>query len=185
MTALQIYVAPHPVLKKVAEPVQEITDETRKFIDDMIDTMYLYDGIGLAAPQVGVSKRILVIDLEQNLETENPLDRRGNPLVFINPEIIWESEDLRCYREGCLSLPDQYADVERPDKVKVKFLDYNGEAQEIEGDELLSTAIQHEIDHLNGVLFVDHLSKLKKDRVMKKLKKFVKNHDLSESHVTV
>jgi len=183
MTVLPVYVAPHPVLKKVAEPVDKVTDEIRTLVNNMLDTMYTYDGVGLAAPQVGVSKRVVVIDTEQNLDAENPLDRRGNPRTFINPEITWKSEETRCYKEGCLSLPEQFAEVERPIKVKVKFIDYDGNNQEIEADELLATAIQHEIDHLDGILFVDHLSKLKKDMVMKKLQKFVKNYDLSESHV--
>lgn len=184
MAILKVYVAPHPVLKTVAEPVEEITDETRKLAEDMLDTMYTYDGIGLAAPKVGISQRILVIDLEQDLEQDDPLNRRGNPYVFINPEITYESEETRVYQEGCLSLPDQYADVERPETVKVKYTDLDGNEQNLDGNELMATAVQHEMDHLNGILFVDHLSKLKRDMVMKKLKKFVKNHDLSESHVT-
>lgn len=183
MTILPIYVAPHPVLKKVAEPVETITDETRKLVEDMLETMYANDGIGLAAPQVGISQRVLVIDLEQDIDAEDPLDRRGNPHVFINPEITWESEEVRVYQEGCLSLPEQYADVERPEKVKVEYLDLDGNKQNLDSDELMATAVQHEMDHLNGILFVDHLSKLKRDMVMKKLKKFVKTHDLSGSHI--
>lgn len=187
MTILPIYVAPHPVLKKVAEPVEKFDDELRAFIEDMIETMYEYDGIGLAAPQVGVSIRLLVIDLEQDFDADDRQGRRGNPRVFINPEITWESEELNVYKEGCLSLPDQYAEVERPKRVKVKFFDADGESHELEADELLATAVQHEMDHLNGVLFTDHLSKLKRDMVMKKLKKYVKNYqeEMAESHITL
>jgi peptide deformylase len=185
MTVLQIYVAPHPVLKKIAEPVERVTDNHRKLMDDMLETMYVTDGIGLAAPQVGVSQRIIVMDLDQPKGEEDPQKRRVNPRFFVNPEIVWESEDLRVYNEGCLSVPGQYADVTRPDKVRIKFLDYNGKAQEIEADGLLATCIQHEMDHLNGILFVDHLSSLKRDILMRKLKKFTKENieDLAKSHV--
>lgn len=181
MTVLHIYVAPHPVLKKIAEPVEGgVTADLRRMMDDMLETMYATSGIGLAAPQVGVSKRVLVMDLEQ------PDDGgKGKPQVFVNPEIIWSSEELSTYNEGCLSLPGQYAEVERPKKVRVKYLDYDGKAQEVEADGLLATCLQHEMDHLNGVLFVDHLSTLKKDMVMRKLKKFTRDNaqDLSQSHV--
>jgi len=185
MTLLQIYVAPHSVLKKKAEPVEKVTDELRVFMQDMLETMYENEGVGLAAPQVGISKRILIIDAEQKQGMDNPQDRKGNPLFIINPEITWASEETREYEEGCLSLPDQYAVVERPKKVKIKYIDYNGNDCEIEADALLATAIQHEIDHLDGILFVDHLSKLKRDMVLKKLKKFVKinQEELAETHV--
>ncbi|MEZ0226145.1 MAG: peptide deformylase [Alphaproteobacteria bacterium] len=192
MAVLPIYVAPHPVLKKIAEPVKEVTDELRKLMDDMLETMYEAPGIGLAAPQVGVSKRILVLDVDQpKNDDEEPDDglpkvrKPGKPQFFVNPEITWESEEKNIYDEGCLSLPGQYADVERPKKVKVKFLDYHGKAQEIECDGLLATCIQHEMDHLNGILFVDHLSTLKRDIVMRKLKKWTKENaeDIQASHV--
>jgi len=185
MTVLRIYVAPHPVLKKVAEPVAQVSADTRRLADDMIETMYATDGIGLAAPQVGVSQRILVIDIEQNQDAEDPKDKRGNPRVFINPEIVWTSEDMRVYNEGCLSVPGQYAEVTRPDKIRVKYIDYNGIKQEMEADGLLATCLQHEMDHLNGILFVDHLSTLKKDMLMRKLKKFTKENEeeMAESHV--
>jgi peptide deformylase len=186
MTVLRIYVAPHPVLKKKADPVEKVTDEDRKLMDDMLETMYVTDGIGLAAPQVGVSKRIIVMDIEQRRgEDLTPEQKRGNPRYFVNPEITWESEDLRVYNEGCLSVPGQYADVTRPDKVKVKYLDYDGKAQEIEADQMLATCIQHELDHLNGILFIDHLSTLKKDMLMRKLKKFTRDNseEMAESHV--
>lgn len=186
MTVLQIYVAPHPVLKKKAEPVASVTDDLRKLMDDMLETMYATDGIGLAAPQVGVSKRILVLDIDQPKgENLTPQQKRGKPQCFINPEIIWSSEDLRIYNEGCLSVPGQYAEVARPDKVRVKYIDYDGKAQEIEADTLLATCLQHEMDHLNGILFIDHLSTLKRDMLMRKLKKFVKENeeDMAKSHV--
>ncbi len=186
MTVLKIYVAPHPVLKKIAEPVDKVTDEDRILMDDMLETMYATDGIGLAAPQVGVSKRILVLDVEQKRDDDiDPQKRRVMPLCFVNPEIVWESEDLRVYNEGCLSVPGQYAEVTRPEKVRVKYLDYDGKEQEIEAERLLATCLQHEMDHLNGILFVDHLSTLKKDIVMRKLKKYKKENEeeMAESHV--
>lgn len=190
MAILPIYVAPHPVLKKIAEPVKEVTDDLRKLMDDMLETMYAAPGIGLAAPQVGVSKRILVLDIDQpKNDDENPdipkATRRGKPQYFVNPEITWESEEKNIYDEGCLSLPGQYAEVERPKKVKVKFLGYDGKPQEIECDGLLATCIQHEMDHLNGILFVDHLSTLKRDIVMRKLRKWTKENaeDIAASHV--
>lgn len=181
MTILHIYVAPHPVLKKIAEPVTDgVTGDLRRLMDDMLETMYATSGIGLAAPQVGVSKRVLVMDIEQPEE-----GGRGNPRFFINPEITWSSDEQNTYNEGCLSLPGQYAEIERPEKIRVSFLDYDGKKQEIEADGLLATCLQHEMDHLNGILFVDHLSTLKKDMVMRRLKKFTRDNaqDLAKSHV--
>jgi peptide deformylase len=186
MAVLPIYVAPHPVLKKVAEPVAGgVTDELRKLMDDMLDTMYAAHGIGLAAPQVGVSKRILVLDIKQREAKEGEEPSRGEPLFFINPEVTWESEEQNVYNEGCLSVPDQYAEVERPKKVKIKFLDYHGKEREIEADGLLATCLQHEIDHLDGVLFVDHLSTLKRDMILRKVKKWAKENegDIGLTHV--
>jgi peptide deformylase len=180
MAVLPIYVAPHPVLKKIAEPVAAVTDETRRLMDDMVETMYAAEGIGLAAPQVGVSLRVLVMDLDRRDD-----GARGKPRFFVNPEITWESEELGVYNEGCLSVPEQYAEVERPARVKVRFLDYNGAAQEIEADGLLATCMQHEMDHLNGILFVDHLSTLKRDMLLRKVKKWAKENeaDLGVTHV--
>ena len=181
MAVLPIYVAPHPVLKKVAEPVAGgVTDEIRTLIDDMFDTMYAAPGIGLAAPQVGVSQRILVLDVEQPDE-----GGKGKPMCFVNPEITWSSEEINVYQEGCLSVPGQFADVERPEKVRVKYLDYDGKEQEMEMDGLLATCIQHEMDHLNGILFVDHLSTLKRDMLLRKVKKWAKENaeDIAESHI--
>lgn len=187
MTVLRIYVAPHPVLKKKADPVEKVTAEDRKLMDDMLDTMYATDGIGLAAPQVGVSKRILVLDIDQPRDEDDWTKRKTKPMCFVNPEITWESEDLRVYNEGCLSVPGQYAEVTRPDKIKIKYLDYDGKARELEAEGLLATCLQHEMDHLNGILFVDHLSTLKKDILMRKLKKFTKENaeEMAESHVVL
>ncbi len=187
MTILQVYVAPHPILKKVADPVIEVNDEIRTLVVEMLETMYENDGIGLAAPQVGISKRVMVIDLDQNFELGEKQARKGNPRAFINPEIIWESEDTRIFNEGCLSVPGQFADIARSDKVKIKYLDQNGEAHEEELDDMLATAVQHELDHLDGILFIDHLSALKRNMLLKKLKKFLRinEEDMEESHVTL
>jgi peptide deformylase len=185
MAVLKIYVAPHPVLKKKAAPVEKITPALQKLMDDMLETMYATDGIGLAAPQVGESVRILVLDVEQPKDEEDIKKRRGKPMFFINPEITHASEDLRVYNEGCLSVPGQYAEVTRPDKIRIKYLDYDGKPQEMEADGLLATCLQHEMDHLNGILFIDHLSTLKKDMLLRKLKKYAKENeeDMAETHV--
>ncbi len=164
MAILPIITAPDPRLKLIAKPVDKVDDNLRKFLDDMLETMYDSEGIGLAATQVGDLRRVLVLDVAQK-------EGGKEPMFFINPEITWESPEENVYLEGCLSLPGQFADVVRPKTVKVKFLDYNGKAQEIEADELLATCIQHEIDHLNGVVFVDHISSMKRDIIMRKLKK--------------
>ena len=173
MTILTIHTAPDPVLKRVAEPVSKVDDALRKQMDDMLETMYHDKGIGLAAPQVGISNRVVVMDVDQTDEGE-----KGKALFMVNPEIIWESEELRIYNEGCLSVPEMYAEVERSDSVRIKYLDYDGAEQELEADGLLSTCIQHEIDHLNGVLFVDHLSSLKRNMIMRKLKKHLKMKEI-------
>jgi len=186
MTIMKIYVAPHPVLKTPGNEVSKVDDNIRRLMDDMLETMYVNDGIGLAAPQIGVSQRILVLDVDQPRgEDLPPEQRRGKPQFFINPEIMWSSEERRIYNEGCLSIPAQYAEIERPDKVRVKYLDYEGKAQETEAGALLSTCLQHEIDHLNGILFIDHLSGLKRDIILRRLKKFTKENaeDLERSHV--
>lgn len=190
MAVLPIYVAPHPVLKKPAEPVAAVTDDIRTLVKDMFETMYATRGIGLAAPQVGQSLRVLVMDVEQTGdsgedESGDKAPVPGKPMAVINPEIVWASDETNTYEEGCLSIPGQYADVERPQKVRVKYLDENGQPQEIEADGLLATCIQHEIDHLDGILFVDHLSTLKRDMLMRKLKKWTREHeeDMKESYV--
>lgn len=164
MAILKIYEPPAPVLRKVATPVTAVTDEIRTLMDDMLETMYDAPGIGLAAPQIGVSKRVIVMDIA-------PKGEAPNPMRFINPEIIWTSEETSVCQEGCLSVPESFADVVRPAEVKVRFLDAQGVEQEMHADGLLATCIQHEIDHLNGVLFIDHLSSLKRDMILRRLKK--------------
>ena len=163
-----LIILPDPILRQVSRPVERIDDQLRKFAGDMLDTMYDAPGIGLAAIQVGEPLRMLVIDLAK--EGEDPA-----PHVFINPEVIESSDDRSVYEEGCLSIPDYYAEVERPAAVRVKYLDREGKAQEIAADGLMATCLQHEIDHLNGVLFIDHISKLKRDMVVKKFKKLAKD----------
>jgi peptide deformylase len=180
MTVLPLVIAPDPRLAVCSEPVDEVNDELRKFMDDMVETMHASDGIGLAAVQVGVHKRILVMDLSDSQKRyEDAGESIGdvdlsNPIYMINPEIIDESDEENIYEEGCLSFPDQRALVTRPKIVKVKYLDYNGDEQIIQCDELLSTCVQHEIDHLNGVVFIDHVSKMKHDFIMRKVKKVKK-----------
>lgn len=163
MAVLPIIETPDPRLKVVSEPVAVVDDGMRALIDDMFDSMYAAKGIGLAAVQIGVARRVLVIDLQREDVRE--------PRVFINPEIIWESEEFSIYNEGCLSVPEQYADVERPAAVKVKYLDASGKFCEEELGGLLATCLQHEMDHLDGVLFIDHLSRLKRDMLLRKLAK--------------
>lgn len=172
MAILPIVIAPEPVLKQKALPVEKVDDEIRQLLEDMLDTMYNAHGIGLAANQIGVLKRLIVVDV-----AEREGHDRGQPMKFINPEIISASAETSTYQEGCLSLPQQYADVERPVEVQVRYLDENGKQQEIHATGLLATCIQHEIDHIDGILFVDHLSKLKRDMVMKKLEKAKKRGD--------
>ena len=167
MALREILIVPDPRLKKECEPVTEVNDEIRQLLSDMLETMYAAPGIGLAAPQIGVMKRVVVMDVSDDKD-------KPEPLKLINPEIIWESEDTSIYQEGCLSIQDQYADVERPIEVGVRYLDENGEEQEIEADGLLSTCIQHEVDHLDGVLFTDYLSALKRNMILKKVQKLQK-----------
>ncbi len=168
MALLPIFVAPHPVLKQKAKPVAQVDDTIRTLMDDMLETMYKAPGIGLAAPQVGQSIRLLVIDIAG--EGEPPA-----PLCMVNPEITWVSDEDRHYEEGCLSVPDQYADVVRPARIKVRFIDRDNQKQEIEADDLLATVIQHEMDHLEGILFIDHLSSLKRNMILRKLTKLKKD----------
>jgi len=168
MAILPILVAPNPVLKKKCEPVDTVDDGVRKLLDDMLETMYDAPGIGLAAPQVGVSKQILVVDCAR-------ADEPAQPMKIINPRIVAASEDLASYEEGCLSFPEQYADVQRPARVTVEYLDENGAEKSLEADGLLATCIQHEMDHLEGIVFVDHLSTLKRGMIMRKLQKLMKS----------
>jgi peptide deformylase len=164
MSILSIITAPDPRLKLRAKPVEQVDDEIRRLMDDMLETMYLAPGIGLAAPQVGVVKRVLVLDVAG--EGEKPA-----PLKIANPEILWRSEDLATYSEGCLSLPEHYADVTRPAEIKVRYLDEQNEIRELHAKGLLATVIQHEMDHLEGTLFVDHISSLKRSIILRKLAK--------------
>lgn len=164
MAKLPILIAPHPTLKKVAKPVANVDDDLRRLMDDMLETMYDAPGIGLAAPQVGVLERVVVIDCAG--EGEEP-----QPYRMANPEILWTSQETETREEGCLSLPEIYAEVTRPRATRVRYLDTNNEVQELEAEGLLATVLQHEIDHLNGVLFVDHLSVLKRNMLMRKLAK--------------
>ncbi len=164
MAVLPILVAPHPVLKKKCEPVETVTPELKSLMADMLETMYAAPGVGLAAPQVGVSKRILVVDCARR-------DEDPSPIMMANPEIVWESEELATYEEGCLSFPEQYADVNRPAECHVKYLDENNEEQLLKADGLLATCVQHEIDHLEGIVFVDHISIVKRGIIMRRLKK--------------
>jgi peptide deformylase len=168
MAQLPIIVAPDPRLNQPCEKVTQVDADLVRLMDDMLETMYAAPGIGLAAPQVGVLKRIVVADVSK--DPENP-----KPMQLVNPEIVWHSPELADYEEGCLSLPDHYSQVTRPARVRVRYLDRNGDMQEIEADGLLSTCLQHEIDHLEGVLFVDHISKLKRNVILRKLQKTKKH----------
>lgn len=164
MAIREILVVPNPVLKEVSQPVAKVDDELRALMDDMLETMYDAPGIGLAAIQIGVPKRVIVMDLA------GP-DEEKAPRYFVNPEILWASEDTAPYEEGCLSIPDIYDEVQRPARVKLKYLNYQGEEVVEDAEGLFAVCIQHEMDHLEGVLFIDHLSRLKRDRAVAKVKK--------------
>lgn len=164
MAKREIIVAPDPRLKKVCQPVDQIDDEIAVLMADMLETMYAAPGVGLAAPQVGVHKRIIVVDAVRG---EGPPE----PRMIANPEIIWSSEETKVHEEGCLSLPTYYEDIARPDKIKVRYLNEKNEACELDAEGFLSVVIQHEMDHLDGVLFVDHVSNLKRSMILRKLKK--------------
>jgi peptide deformylase len=164
MSVRPIITAPDPRLRAVSKPVKKVDDELRALMDDMLETMYAAPGIGLAAIQVGVPLRVIVMDLAG--EEEEPA-----PRYFVNPEILEPAEEQAIYEEGCLSVPDFFEEVERPARCRVKFLGYDGDPQEIEAEGLLATCIQHEMDHLEGILFIDHLSRLKRERILRKLKK--------------
>jgi peptide deformylase len=169
MTVLTILEIPDPRLRAVAAPVETVDDAVRQLIDDLFETMYAARGIGLAATQVGVERRVVVIDLQEGEDDEGKPIR--DPRAYVNPEVIWASEELSRYNEGCLSIPEQYAEVDRPARCRVTWLDRDGQRHEAEMDGLLATCMQHEIDHLNGVLFIDHISRLKRDMLVKKLNK--------------
>jgi peptide deformylase len=169
MALLPIIEVPDPRLKQVSSPVEAVDDGIRALIADMFETMYAAPGIGLAAVQIGVPKRLLVIDLQEPEEEEGEPVR--DPRVFINPEIIAHSDHEVPYNEGCLSVPDQYAEVDRPDRICARWLDENGEAHEEEITGLLAVCLQHEMDHLEGILFIDHLSRLKREMILRKIAK--------------
>ena len=164
MALLSIIVAPDLRLKVTTEPVEDVDDDLRAFLDDMLETMYAADGIGLAAPQVGDTRSVVVVDVGR--KEDDPM-----PVKLINPKIVWHSEDECPHEEGCLSLPNYFAEVVRPDSIRVKYLDENGAEQELEANGVLATCIQHEMDHLKGILFVDHVSSIKRSMILRKLKK--------------
>jgi peptide deformylase len=166
MTIKPLIILPDPILRQVSKPIETVDGEVRKLADDMLETMYDAPGIGLAAIQVGVARRLLVLDVSK--------DDEKAPLVFINPEVVASSDTRSVYEEGCLSIPDYYAEVERPATITVKYLDRDGKEQVTEADGLLATCLQHEIDHLNGVLFIDYISKLKREMVIRKFTKAAK-----------
>ncbi|WP_262298672.1 peptide deformylase [Microvirga sesbaniae] len=167
MSIRPLVIIPDSKLRLVSEPVQEITGEIRRLADDMLETMYDAPGVGLAAIQIGVPVRMVTMDVSKS-------EDERQPLVLLNPEIVWASEEKRIYEEGCLSIPEYYEEVERPDRVRFRYMNLQGETIEQDADGLLATCVQHEIDHLNGVLFIDYLSKLKRDRIMTKFKKAAK-----------
>ena len=174
MAIRRIYETPDPVLRQISKPVETFDAELKTLVEDMFETMYDAPGIGLAAVQVGVPIRLLVIDLQEpGKEGGEPV---RDPKVFINPEILWHSETEVPYTEGCLSVPEQYAEVMRPDRIRARWRDVEGKSYEQEIDGLLAVCLQHEMDHLNGVLFIDHLSRLKRDMVLKKLAKWRKDN---------
>ena len=164
MTIRKILTEPDPFLRQKSNNVDEVNDEIQSLMNDMLDTMYDAPGIGLAAIQVGVPKRVIVMDLSRD-------DEKKNPLYFINPVLITNSDNNAAYEEGCLSVPGQFAEVDRPNECQVSYLDYNGQKKELKAEGLLATCIQHEMDHLEGILFIDYLSKLKKNYIVKKLSK--------------
>ncbi|MDA1197774.1 MAG: peptide deformylase [Proteobacteria bacterium] len=163
MKIRKILTEPDPFLRQVSHEVTKVDDSIRELMDDMLETMYAAPGIGLAAIQVGVPKRVIVIDLSR--------EEKKTPLYFVNPKIIIKSKNISTYEEGCLSVPGQFAEIDRPDQCHITYLDYNGQKKELKAEGLLATCIQHEMDHLEGILFIDYLSKLKKNFIVKKLSK--------------
>ena len=163
----KILIEPDPILREKSRPLEKVDDEIRKLMKDMLNVMYEAPGIGLAAVQVGILKRIVVIDVSKD-------EKKRDPLFLVNPEIVHRSKMMSTYEEGCLSLPNHFAEIERPAECKINYIDFNGKKKELKADGILATCIQHEVDHLNGVLFIDYLSKLKKDMIIKKLVKHKK-----------
>ena len=168
MTVKPILTEPNKLLRQISKPVESVGDDEKKLMDDMLDTMYAAPGIGLAAIQIGVPKRIIVMDISRD-------EDKKEPRYFVNPVIKNKNDITSKYEEGCLSVPDQFAEIERPNECEVEYLDYNGKKQLLKADGLLATCIQHEMDHLEGVLFIDYLSKLKKSMIIKKLSKIKSN----------
>jgi peptide deformylase len=173
MTRLPIIIVPDPVLKQVAQPIENITDSVQQQAADMIETMYDAPGIGLAANQVNRLNRMIVMDPEFRRD-----EHSRNAIVMINPEVIWKSEEYSVMEEGCLSIPQQFAEVERPAEVRVRYVDLDGQIREWVGDDLASHCVQHEIDHLNGVLFIDYLSRLKRSMILKKVRKLSREDEI-------
>ena len=164
MAIRKILIEPNKILRQKSTEVEKVDEQTQRLMDDMLETMYAAPGIGLAAIQVGAPKKIIVIDISKD-------SKKKDPMFFVNPSILWTSSNDKTYEEGCLSVPGQFAEVNRPEKCKIKFLDYNGNSKELNAEGLLATCIQHEIDHLEGILFIDYLSKLKQSMIVKKLSK--------------
>ena len=171
MTVKKILTEPNKLLRQISEPVKKVGDEERKLMDDMLETMYAAPGIGLAAIQIGVPKRIIVMDISRD-------ENKKEPMYFVNPIIKNKNKEKVRYEEGCLSVPDQFAEIERPNTCEVEYLDYNGKKQLLKANGLLATCIQHEMDHLEGILFIDYLSKLKKTMIIKKLSKIKVNREI-------
>ncbi|MCS0495455.1 peptide deformylase [Ancylobacter sp. MQZ15Z-1] len=181
MSIRPLVIIPDSRLRLVSDPVVRVDAKVRALVEDMFETMYEAPGIGLAAIQVGVPERVVTIDVGpregEDEDGEEEGERKKNPIALINPEIIAASDELSVYSEGCLSIPEYYAEVERPARVRVRYMDLSGETREIDAEGLLATCVQHEIDHLNGVLFIDHISKLKRDRVVKKFTKIAREKE--------
>ena len=185
MTIRKILTEPNKILREKSLIVENVDRDIQQLMDDMLETLYAAPGIGLAAIQVGVAKQVIVMDMSRSRNdigrdkddiNKNEDKKSKNPMYFVNPEIVWKSEDKFTYEEGCLSVPNQFAEIDRPKQCHVRHLDYNGQPQELKADGLLSTCIQHEIDHLEGILFIDYLSKLKKEMIIKKLSKQTKDN---------
>ena len=167
MTVKKILIEPNKILRKKSENVQQVSSEIQSLMDDMLDTMYAAPGIGLAAIQIGVPKRVIVLDISKD---------KKNPIFFVNPKIIWRADQDSIYEEGCLSVPNQFAEINRPEQCHVEYLNYYGESKLLKAEGILATCIQHEMDHLEGILFIDYLSKLKKSMIIKKLSKHKKEN---------
>ena len=172
MAILKILTEPNKILRQKSIKVENVDKDIQKLMNNMVETLYAAPGIGLAAIQIGVAKRIIVIDISRDKDKDRDKDKEPKNLIyFVNPEIIWKSEDTFTYEEGCLSVPNQFAEIDRPKQCHVRYLDYNGHPQELKAEGLMATCVQHEIDHLDGILFIDYLSKLKKSMIIKKLSK--------------